>query len=93
MDDPETRQSTATEGAATRDAPESVYCSDWAAAYGNPYLEPPGSPAEADVARIAAGGDVKRPPLALPSLHHGVVADVGALALEHRRTFIDDARK
>jgi hypothetical protein len=36
----------------TSDAPESVFCSEWAATYGNPYLEGPTAPADTDVARI-----------------------------------------
>src|ERR1700674_49808 len=36
----------------TGDAPESVFCSEWAATYGNPYLEAPAAPADTDVARI-----------------------------------------
>lgn len=35
-----------------RDAPESIFCSDWSATYGTPYLEAPTSAVDADVARI-----------------------------------------
>jgi hypothetical protein len=33
-----------------------LYCSDWAASYGNPYLEPPASPADVDLAPIVEDG-------------------------------------
>jgi hypothetical protein len=35
---------------------ESVFCSDWSAAYGNPYLEPPGTAPDADVAKVVEDG-------------------------------------
>ena len=34
------------------DAPESIFCSDWAANYGNPYVEVPATTMDADIARI-----------------------------------------
>jgi hypothetical protein len=36
----------------TSDSTESVFCSEWAATYGNPYLEAPATLADTDVARI-----------------------------------------
>jgi hypothetical protein len=36
----------------TSDTPESVFCSEWAATYGNPYLEAPTAPADTDIAQI-----------------------------------------
>jgi len=44
----------------TPDAPESVFCSEWAATYGNPYLEAPTTPADTDVARIVEDDGVLR---------------------------------
>jgi hypothetical protein len=40
----------------TGDAPESVFCGDWAATYGNPYLEAPAAPADTDVAPVVEDG-------------------------------------
>jgi hypothetical protein len=64
----------------TRDAPESVFCSEWAAAYGNPYLEAPAAPADTDVARIVEGDGVLRA--------HGVLA-----APETTLVFVDGVRR
>ena len=44
----------------TPDASESVFCSEWAATYGNPYLEAPTTPADTDVARIVEDDGVLR---------------------------------
>ena len=44
----------------TRDALESVFCSEWAATYGNPYLEAPAAPTDTDVARIVEDDGVLR---------------------------------
>ena len=44
----------------TPDTPESVFCSEWAATYGNPYLEAPTAPADTDVARIVEDDGVLR---------------------------------
>ena len=48
-----------------RDAAESVFCSEWAAAYGNPYLEAPAAPADTDVARIVEDDGIMRAHAAL----------------------------
>lgn len=37
---------------------EQLFCSDWAASYGNPYLEPPASPADVDLAPVVEDGGV-----------------------------------
>jgi len=47
-------------GAVTPDTPESVFCSEWAATYGNPYLESPAAPTDTDVARIVEDDGVLR---------------------------------
>jgi hypothetical protein len=39
---------------------ERLYCSDWSASYGNPYLEPPASPADLDIAPIVEDNGVLR---------------------------------
>jgi hypothetical protein len=44
----------------TSDAPESVFCSEWSATYGNPYLEAPAAPVDTDVARIVEDDGVLR---------------------------------
>jgi hypothetical protein len=44
----------------SRDAPEAIFCSDWAAAYGTPYLEAPASSVDVDVARIVEDDGVFR---------------------------------
>ena len=44
----------------TPDASESVFCSEWAATYGDPYLEAPTAPADAEVARIVEDDGVLR---------------------------------
>jgi hypothetical protein len=44
----------------SHDAPESIFCSDWAANYGNPYLEAPASPMDADITRIVEDDGVLR---------------------------------
>jgi hypothetical protein len=41
------------------DSPESVFCSEWAATYGNPYLEPP-VPTDIDIAPIVEDDEVLR---------------------------------
>jgi hypothetical protein len=35
-----------------------LYCSDWSASYGNPYLEPLGAPADVDVAPVVEDGGI-----------------------------------
>jgi hypothetical protein len=47
-------------GAVTPNTPESVFCSEWAATYGNPYLESPAAPIDTDVARIVEDDGVLR---------------------------------
>ncbi len=37
-----------------------LYCSDWSAAYGNPYLEPPAVPADLDVAPVVEDAGIIR---------------------------------
>lgn len=44
----------------TSDSHESVFCSEWAATYGSPYLEAPTAPVDADVAQIVEDGGVMR---------------------------------
>src|SRR5207245_11815051 len=44
----------------TPEAPESVFCSEWSATYGNPYLEAPTAPVDTDVARIVEDDGVLR---------------------------------
>lgn len=44
----------------TPDPPESVFCSEWAATYGTPYLEAPAVPVDLDVARVVEDDGVLR---------------------------------
>jgi len=39
---------------------ERLYCSDWSASYGNPYLEPLGAPADVDIAPVVEDGGTLR---------------------------------
>jgi hypothetical protein len=42
------------------EAPESVFCGEWAPTYGNPYLEVPAAPTDADVARVVEDDGILR---------------------------------
>jgi hypothetical protein len=39
---------------------ERLYCSDWSASFGNPYLEPPGTAPDVDLAPVVEDGGVSR---------------------------------
>ena len=55
------------EGLDAGNRPESVFCSDWAATYGTPYLEAAAAPIEVDVAPVVEDDGVLR-------AHPGVAA-------------------
>jgi hypothetical protein len=64
----------------TADHPESVFCSEWAATYGSPYLEAPAVPVDADVARVVEGDGTLR-------THSGLMAPDTTLV------FVDGVRR